>query len=108
MDDHPGAWERMLAIQQRRAEEALRMRVLLTEGAANRVLAIVSWLHGKIGDDMLLTRQMVADSAGVATETAIRTLAPLEKKGWIQTRRGRLRILRPQEIARLLERAGTP
>jgi hypothetical protein len=45
----------------------------------------------------------LAEIAGIAWETAIRELSPLEKKGWLLTRRGKVRILRPDAIVAQLK-----
>ena len=41
--------------------------------------------------------------AGTTVETAIRTLSKFRKKGLIQTKQGRVIILRPHQLVRIAE-----
>jgi hypothetical protein len=82
--------------------------MISTESAAamaseKRLAWTILWLHGKVGRRIPMTRRMIAETAGVARETSIRMLSPLEKKGWLKTRRGVVELLKPERFRELLE-----
>lgn len=56
--------------------------------------------HGTVRLPFPVTRQDLASSVGVALETAIRQLAPLEKTGVLRTRRDALEVLDLDAMAR--------
>ncbi len=89
-----------------RLRESQSMRVIVIESAARRVLRVLKWLQEKLGPRIPFTRKAIADVAGLPRETVIRALSPIEKKGWIRSKRGQLRIIRPDKIARMLDAGG--
>ncbi len=81
------------------------VRVLATERVSKRIAHILIRLGRITGDDpgtidLPLTRQDVADMAGTTVETAIRTLSRFRREGYLETYRGRIRILDPEGLLR--------
>ncbi len=83
--------------------ESQLMRAVSGEPSERRMAWTLLWLHGKLGRRIPMTRRMLAETAGVARETAIRVLSPLEKKGWIKTHRGLMEIIKPERLREVLE-----
>lgn len=98
----PGLAKRLVAELAARLRESQAMRLIAVEPAPRRVYRVLVWLHGKLGPRLPFTRKAVAEMAGLPRETATRALSPLEKKGWIRTKLGHIRILRPEKIERML------
>jgi CRP-like cAMP-binding protein len=83
--------------------ESQMMRAAATQTSETRLAWTLLWLHGKLGRTIPMTRRLIAETAGVARETSIRMLSPMEKKGWLKTRRGLLEIVRPDKLKEMLE-----
>jgi CRP-like cAMP-binding protein len=82
--------------------EAYWLRSLNQERIPIRVMSLLLWLSEKVGNPVPLTRQAFGSLAGTTTETAIRMLSPLERRGWILTRRGSFELLDPGAVKRRL------
>lgn len=93
----------VIHIQGERLWDSQTMRAVATLPSEKRLAWTILWLFGKLGRSIPLTRRMLADTAGVARETSIRVLSPLEKKGWLKTRRGVIELLRPERFKEILE-----
>ncbi len=77
----------------------LRIASALTaEQRLARVLIVVS---KRLGSSMPLTRKAIAELSGLARETAIRGLAPLEQQGLIRSARGRVEIMDAGRLAKV-------
>ena len=50
-----------------------------------------------------LSRQDIADMAGTVIETAIRALSKFQKQGWIETKEGRIILLKPHQLVTIAE-----
>jgi CRP-like cAMP-binding protein len=60
-------------------------------------------LPGAVRITVPLSRQDIADMAGTVIETAIRTMSKFQKQGWIETRDGRIVLLRPHKLVAIAE-----
>lgn len=85
-----------------RLKEALELRALAVEPAKARLLWVLLWLIQKLGSRLPLTRTTLAEIAGVAPETCIRMLSPLEKTGVIHTVDGTIVIKQPRRLQAML------
>jgi CRP-like cAMP-binding protein len=83
--------------------DAQVMRAVAAQDSEKRLAWILLWLYGKLGRSIPMTRQLIAEAAGVARETSIRILSPMEKKGWIKTRRGVIELNRPDKLREALD-----
>ena len=59
-------------------------------------------LRKKFGDSIPLTRQEIAELAGTTVETVIRTVSRFQREGWVRSGRGKLQLLDPDALQRLL------
>jgi CRP-like cAMP-binding protein len=58
---------------------------------------------GAVRITLPLSRQDVADMAGTVIETAIRTMSKFQKQGLIETREGRIILLKPHQLVAIAE-----
>ncbi len=80
-----------------------RLRDLAGERVEQRIAAILLMLSAKLGDILPFTRQEIADMAGTTTETAIRVMSQLRKRGIVRSVRGRVTILDAEKLRLLSE-----
>jgi CRP-like cAMP-binding protein len=64
-------------------------------------------LRASFGKTIPITHQELSRMAGTRWETSIRTLSRMKHKGWIASSRGKVTLLRPQQLSALL-RNGPP
>lgn len=69
--------------------------------AEQRLAGALLVLSERLGGELPLTRRVIAEISGLARETAIRGLAPLERQGLIRSRRGSVEIVDAKGLARL-------
>ena len=76
---------------------------MLYESADLRLAQILLTLTKKFGATIPLTRQELAELAGITHETAIRTLSRFKRQGLIKSSRGQTTILKPAGLQALLK-----
>lgn len=103
LDSNQAFRENILKLLGRRLRESQQMRALTVEPAKVRVLWALLLLRRRLGEKIPLTRRVLADIAGIAPETCIRVLSPLEKAKVIRTQAGTLHIARPERLEALLK-----
>ncbi len=92
-------YARCIAAKHIELQDVRRMAI---ESAPRRVLHSLIWFMEKLGRELPVTRRTIADATGLSRETVVRTLSPLEKKGWVRTRKGRIAMLRPDKVVESL------
>jgi CRP-like cAMP-binding protein len=75
---------------------------MIYESAEARLAEVLLTLSEKFGPTIPLTRQELAEIAGVTHETAIRTLSRFGKQGLIRSVRGKTTILAAEKLKKLL------
>jgi CRP-like cAMP-binding protein len=110
---HPDlAWVLIAELGRRlqRAHETIRsLAVEKVERRVARVLLRMASVSGErleggaVRITVALSRQDIADMAGTVLETAIRTLSRFQKRGFIETRDGRLILLKPHQLVAIAE-----
>jgi CRP/FNR family transcriptional regulator len=110
---HPDlAWALIVELGHRlqRAHEA--MRSLAVEKVERRVARVLLRMASTAGQrleggavliTLPLSRQDIADMAGTVIETAIRTLSKFQKLGFVETREGRIVLLKPHQLVAIAE-----
>ncbi len=96
--------QNLIRLLARRLREARELRAMAGEPARSRILWSLLMLYSKLGAELTLSRSEMAEVAAVTRETAIRALSPIEKSGFIRTRRGKIHIVQPQALAEELRR----
>jgi len=66
-----------------------------------RLAALLLELHAEHGPNLAVTHQHLATELGTSREVVTRVLGDFERRGWLETRRARIRILDPDGLARL-------
>lgn len=75
---------------------------LIHDPVERRVAQALLTLKKKFGDTIPLTRQEIGELAGTTVETVIRTMGRFQQEGWIRSTRGRITLLKPNSLSRLL------
>lgn len=81
--------------------ECRDLRVVQAMTAEQRLARTLVLLSAKLGNDMPLTRRSIAELSGLARETAIRALGPLERAGVVRSVRGRIEVLQREKLEKL-------
>ncbi len=96
-----------------RAHETIRsMAVEKVERRVARVLLRMASTAGRrleggaVLINLPLSRQDIADMAGTVIETAIRSMSRFQKQGLIETREGRIVLLKPHQLVAIAEEIG--
>jgi CRP-like cAMP-binding protein len=110
---HPDlAWTLIAELGRRlqRAHETIRS--LAVEKVERRVARVLLRMASASGERLeggavritvALSRQDIADMAGTVLETAIRTLSKFHKQGLIETKEGRIILLKPHQLVAIAE-----
>lgn len=112
MSDQPGFVNQLLLRENRRYQktsERLKQQFSnpLEERIAYELLDLSAHLGRRTERGLSiiipLTRRTISRMMGCATESVIRAMSPWEKKGWIRTENGRITIVKPAKLVRLLD-----
>jgi CRP-like cAMP-binding protein len=106
------AWALIAELGQRlqRAHETIRS--LAVEKVERRVARVLLRMASASGERLEggavritapLSRQDIADMAGTVLETAIRTLSRFQKQGLLETKQGRIVLLKPHQLVAIAE-----
>jgi len=110
---HPDlAWSLIAELGRRlqRAHETIRS--LAVEKVQRRVARVLLRMASASGERLeggavritvALSRQDIADMAGTVLETAIRTMSKFHKQGLIETKEGRIILLKPHQLVAIAE-----
>lgn len=85
-----------------------RMRQVEAKGCSaydpveQRIAQALLTLQKKFAETIPLTKQEVAELVGTSVETAIRTISRFQQQGWVRSSRGRIGLLDPRALRRLL------
>lgn len=79
-----------------------RIATLLLQQALPGNLGLDDWAGEPLGD-IKLTKSLIASIVGTTTETAIRILSKWRKKGYIESERGKLRIVDVEAITAMAQ-----
>lgn len=101
---HPQTCLEIIKILAARTSELnRRLRDVAGERVEQRIYRILYVLSQRIGLELNLTRQELSDMVGSTTETVIRVLSSLKKKGIITSSRGRVILLDKEKLRSLIE-----
>jgi CRP/FNR family transcriptional regulator, nitrogen oxide reductase regulator len=94
------SFEIIKILAERMTELCYRLRDLAGERVEQRIARILLMLSSRFGPTLIFTRQEIAEMVGTTTETAIRVLSQLKKKGIVDSLRGKI-IIRDAAMLRL-------
>jgi CRP/FNR family transcriptional regulator len=77
----------------RRISDMQSLNSISQEPVAKRVARTLVDLSERIGKTLSITKREIAELAGTSVETSIRTLGAFEKKHWISSSRGEIRLM---------------
>jgi CRP-like cAMP-binding protein len=115
--DHPNlAWSLIEELGRRLQRAHEKIRSLAVEKVERRVARVLLRMANTSGERLEeanapgavritipLSRQDIADMAGTVVETAIRAMSKFQKQGLIETRKGRIVLLRPHKLVAIAE-----
>jgi CRP-like cAMP-binding protein len=108
----PLAWALIVELGRRLQRAHEQMRSLAVEKVERRVARVLLRMASSAGQRLEggavlialpLGRQDIADMAGTVLETAIRTMSKFQKLGLIETREGRIVLLKPHQLVAIAE-----
>lgn len=98
----PSLLQETLCVFGARLREVEARGCLIHDPVEQRVVQALLTLRKKFGDTIPLTRQEVAELAATTVETVIRTIGRFQDEGWVRSARGKIQILKPESLQRLL------
>lgn len=101
----PAFTERTLCLFCDRLRQVEYKGCMVSEPADQKLAQILVTLSRKFGSTIPLTRQELAELAGMTHETAIRILSRFKSQGWIRSSRGQVTLLKPDQLQTLLDRS---
>ena len=102
LKDQPGFAEQVLAIYHTRMRHMAEAISLASSPVEQRLAYTLLRLKSSFGKTIPVTHQELARMAGTRWETSIRTVASFKRKHWLSTSRGKMTILRPDQLKALL------
>ncbi len=75
-----------------------RILEFMEKNVKNRIMRILSTLHGKFGSPLHFTSVEISEIAGTTPESTLRAMGRLRDQGVIETQRGQIKILDPKAI----------
>lgn len=106
------AWALIVELGRRLQSAHETIRSLAVEKVERRVARVLLRLASACGErledgavriTLPISRQEIADMAGTVLETAIRTMSRFQKQGLIETRQGRIILLKPHRLVTIAE-----
>ncbi|MDH3948233.1 MAG: Crp/Fnr family transcriptional regulator [Gammaproteobacteria bacterium] len=85
-----------------RLAEVIALVEEISFGQINRRLARYLLQHVS-GNDLMITHQGLATELGSAREVISRHLKDFEQRGWIEQQRGRIRLIEPESLLKLIQ-----
>jgi len=110
---HPDlSWALIEELGRRLQQSHEAVRSLAVEKVERRVARVLLRMANTAGERLEggavritvpLSRQDIADMAGTVIETAIRTLSKFQRQGFLETREGRIILLKPHQLVAIAE-----
>lgn len=102
LERYPALARQVLAICCQRIRRMAEAISLAQAPVAQRAAYVLLRLRRTFGKTIPLTHQELAQMAGTRWETSIRTLSSFKRKRWLATSRGKITVLRPDQLKGLL------
>ena len=101
----PGFAQDVLALYHTRMQHLAQAVSLAQAPVEQRVAFALLRLRSAFGNTLPITHHELARMAGTRWETSIRTLSSMKRRGWITSSRGKVTVLLPHHLRRLLRHA---
>jgi CRP/FNR family transcriptional regulator len=88
----------LCTLYSRRISEMQSLNSMAQEPVAKRVARALLDLSQRTGKTLTMTKREIGELVGTSVETSIRTLSAFEKKHWISSTRGEIRLLDTAKI----------
>jgi CRP/FNR family transcriptional regulator len=109
MDRTPALMKQILLACSRRIRQMAEAISVAQAPVEVRLAHALLRLRSSFGRTVPVTHRELSRMAGTRWETSIRTLSAMKRKGWLASGRGRVTILHPQSLRKLLDhRTPTP
>ena len=103
MGKYPGLARAVVERLSKLLRQSQDMHSFAQENVEKRILHVLMSLMGEFGSTIPLTRREIAEMAGTAVETSIRTFSRLEEEGLVVTARGKIILKNLQGIREHME-----
>ena len=99
VENHPAIISNLLQIIGLAFDSAnSRILEFMEKNVKNRIMRVLSTLHGKFGSPLHFTSVEISEIAGTTPESTLRAMGRLRDQGIIETQRGQIKILDPKAI----------
>lgn len=100
LEAHPDASYHLLSTMAKRLRDLVQRHAMRSESLAARIAwTLLTMMEEAGSQELMLTQQELADWTGATREATARILTELKKQGALETRRGRIRVLEPAQLA---------
>ena len=100
----PGMLRGVCTLCSDRLKDVQELRCLGQESVHVKLASILTRLHQVHGKAIPFTKKEVSELIGVALETTFRALADFQKKGLLESSRGKILIKKPDELRTLIDK----
>lgn len=102
MDENPPLMRQIISNCCHRIKKMGDAYSIAYEPVRNRITGVLVRLHDKFGNELPFTHREIAEMAGTTTESCIRTLSQMKRKGLLQRRRGLVTLRNFRLLSRAL------
>lgn len=104
LEREPGFAAEALRLCTRRIQHIAQQYGSMAEPVPQRILRAILRLHQQFGSTLPVTHRELAQMAWTTTESAIRVVRKLKRRGYVTGTRGQLRLRNPKTLAHLVHR----
>ncbi len=102
LESNPLFGQQLVSLCCHRIRHMAESCAMLYEPASCRIAKTLLHLKDLFGEVLPITHKEIAGITGIRVETTIRIMAQMKKSGWLQMSRGRITIVRSEQIKSML------
>ena len=99
----PGMLRGVCSLCSDRLKDVQDLRCMGQESVHIKLANILNRLYQVHGDTIPFTKKEISELIGVTLETTFRALSDLQKKGYLESQRGKILIKKPEELRSIVE-----
>lgn len=99
----PGMVRGVCALCSDRLKDVQDLRCMGQESVTMRIANIFTRLYQVHGEMIPFTKKEISELVGATVETTFRTLSELQKKGYLTSLRGKIKIKKPEELKKIVD-----